>query len=103
MQVSHATAGIHGPTSLRQRNWTDRKKVEAVVNFGEPANSSEVRSFLSLDNYNARFIPNFASIAEPSRRLTKRGAKFEFGPEQRASFNKLKQRLANAETLEIKS
>ena len=74
-------------------------KVEAVVNSREPANSSEVRSFLGLANYNARFIPNFASIAEPLRRLTKRGTKFVFGPEQRASFDELKKTLANAETL----
>ena len=74
-------------------------KVEAVVNAREPANSSEVRSFLGLANYNARFIPNFASIAEPLRRLTKKGTKFVFGPEQRASFNELKKTLANAETL----
>ncbi len=74
-------------------------KVEAVVNAREPANSSEVRSFLGLANYNARFIPNFASIAEPLRRLTKKGTKFVFGPEQRASFDELKKTLANAETL----
>ena len=74
-------------------------KVEAVVNAREPANSSEVRSFLGLANYNARFIPNFASIAEPLRRLRKKGTKFVFGPEQRASFNELKKTLANAETL----
>ena len=59
-------------------------KVEAVVNAREPANSSEVRSFSGLANYNARFIPNFASIAEPLRRLRKKGTKFVFGPEERA-------------------
>ena len=33
-----------------------------------------VRSFLGLANYNARLIPDFATVAEPLRRLTKKGA-----------------------------
>ena len=74
-------------------------KVRAIVDAREPQNASEVRSFLGLANYNARFIPDFATIAEPLRRLTKKGVCFEFGDEQRRAFIELKRRLSSAETL----
>ena len=75
------------------------EKVKAVKEAREPQNVSEVKSFLGLVNFNARFIPDLATIAEPLRRLTKKGVPFVFGPEQRKSFRELKQRLTQAETL----
>ena len=74
-------------------------KVKAIVDAREPQSASEVRSFLGLANYNARFIPDFATVAEPLRRLTKKGVRFEFGEEQKDAFNELKRRLSSAETL----
>ena len=41
-----------------------RNKVEAIINAREPQNISEVRSFLGLANYCARFIPNYATLAD---------------------------------------
>ena len=46
-------------------------KVRAISEAREPQNASEVRTFLGLANYNARFIPDFATVAEPLRRLAK--------------------------------
>ena len=40
-----------------------------------------------------------ATVAEPLRRLTKKGVHFEFGDEQMKAFNELKKRLSSAETL----
>ena len=40
-------------------------KVKAIVDAREPQSASEVRSFLGLANYNAPFIPDFATVAEP--------------------------------------
>ena len=74
-------------------------KVKAIVDAREPQSAPEVRSFLGLANYNARFIPDFATVAEPLRRLTKKGVRFEFGEEQKSAFNELKRRLSSAETL----
>ena len=54
-------------------------KIKAIVDAREPQSASEVRSFLGLANYNARFIPDFATVAEPLRRLTNEGVHFKFG------------------------
>ena len=74
-------------------------KVKAVLEAREPSTASEVRSFLGLVNYCGRFIPNLATVSEPLRRLTKQGTQFEFGTEQKNSFEELKRRLTSAETL----
>ena len=36
-------------------------KVKAVLKAREPENAAEVRSFLGLVNFNARFIPDLAT------------------------------------------
>lgn len=79
-----------GPTESR---------VEAVVNAREPQNASEIRSFMGLVNFSARFLPNLSTVADPLRKLTRKGVPFEWGNEQQRSFNELKNLLANAKTL----
>ena len=74
------------------------EKVKAMNEAREPQTVSEVKSFLRLVNFNARFIPGLATVAEPLRRLTKKGEPFIFVPEQHVAFADLKRRLAQADT-----
>ena len=76
-----------------------KERVRAVVDAREPSNATEVRSFLGLVSYSSRFIPGFATISEPLRRLTKKDEPFQFGLEQRKSFKALKDGLVNATNL----
>ena len=71
-----STRGI-GPTE---------SKVEAVVNAREPESAAEVRSFMGLVNFSAKFIPNLATVAEPFRQLTRKGVAFKWGGEQKEVF-----------------
>ncbi|KAK3737959.1 hypothetical protein QZH41_001659, partial [Actinostola sp. cb2023] len=68
----------------------DDKKVDAVKNARPPQNAAEVRSFLGLVNYCARFIPNFATLAEPLRRLTRGDTDWSWGEAQRNAFDRLR-------------
>ena len=74
-------------------------KVKAVVDAREPTSAAEVRSFLGLVNFTARFIPDLATVSAPLRQLTKDGEPFVWGLEQQKSFEELKTRLSSAETL----
>ncbi|MCG8032064.1 MAG: RNA-directed DNA polymerase, partial [Candidatus Thiodiazotropha taylori] len=74
-------------------------KVQAVQKAREPESAAEVKSFLGLVTYSSRYIPNFSTVSEPLRRLLKQNEPFIWGEEQRASFDKLKRLLANADTL----
>ena len=71
-------------------------RFKAVLEVEEPKSVSDVRSFLGLANYSSLFIPHFATLSEPLRRLTRKDTPFEFGPEQKKSFESLKQKMAEA-------
>lgn len=74
-------------------------RVKTLKEAREPENPSEVRSFLGLAGFSARFIPDFATEVEPLRKLTRKNTKFDFGPDQKKSFNKLKMCLTNVKNL----
>ena len=75
------------------------EKVAAVQSAKPPKNVAEVRSFLGLVQYCAKFLPNFAQEGEPIRRLTKKDEPFIWEEAQQQSFEKLKHLLTRAETL----
>ena len=74
-------------------------KVKTVVEARKPESVSHIRLFLGLANYSGRFIPDLAPLSEPLRRLTKKVVEFPWGPVQAAAFQKLENKLAQAEIL----
>ena len=53
----------------------DEKKVSAIKALKEPENVHELRSFLGMITYCAKFIPQFATLTSPLRELLKKSAK----------------------------
>ena len=47
-------------------------RVAAVLNARVPQTISEVRSFVQLVQYSSKFIPDFAHVAEPLRKLLRK-------------------------------
>ena len=76
-----------------------KEKVRAIAEASQPQTPSEVRSFLGLVGFSARFIPDFATTADPLRRLARKGEQFMWGEEQENSFQKLKSQVASAPVL----
>lgn len=70
-------------------------KVLAIKMFRQPTSPEEMRSFLGLVNFVAKFIPLVATHTEPLRRLTKTGVPFEWKQEQIDAFNNLKSCMSN--------
>lgn len=66
------------------------QRVRAIVEAREPETVSEVRSFLGLVCYSSRFIPGFATVAEPLRLLIRKDTKFVFGQNKRKPLMRLK-------------
>ena len=67
-----------------------KEKVRAVAEASQPQTPSEVRSFLGLVGFSARFIPDFATTADPLRKLARKGEPFVWGEKQEQSFQRLK-------------
>ena len=75
------------------------ERVRAVLEAVQPTTPTEVRSFLGMVGFSARFIPNFSTLAEPLRAISRQGVPFVWGNEQEESFKELKRQLASAPVL----
>jgi len=54
----------------------DPAKIEVVIEWQQPKNVTDIRSFLGLARYYRRFIKNFSKIAKPMTELLKNGVPF---------------------------
>ncbi|XP_028416022.1 uncharacterized protein K02A2.6-like [Dendronephthya gigantea] len=77
----------------------DPKKIAAICDATPPTNPSEVRSFLGLTGFCSRFIPNYATLTEPLKHLTRKGVRWNWGVQQNKSFLALKECLTSNRTM----
>jgi len=77
----------------------DPKRIDTIQKMQPPRNAADVRSLLGMLNYNSRFIPDYASLTEPLRRLTRADTQWEWGVQEQQAFADLKNSLCkNIET-----
>ena len=55
---------------------TTKEKTQAILEAPEPKNIQELRSFLGLLNYYAKFIPNLASLLYPLHELLRKDCRW---------------------------
>ncbi|KAD5317689.1 hypothetical protein E3N88_17635 [Mikania micrantha] len=79
----------------------DPSKVQAVMKWSPPRTPTEIRSFLGLAGYYRRFIQDFARIASPLTKLTRKDVKFVWGDDQEKAFNEIKFKLTQAPILTL--
>ena len=81
----------------------DPQKLEAVNNYPKPVSKKDVRTFLKLTGYYRRFLPHFATIAEPLTELTKRKNPDQVKWNERSgeAFQKLKELLLTPPILKV--
>ena len=53
------------------------EKVAAIRDAWPPKGESEVRSFIGLVQYSAKFMPDVASVAKPIQELTRKDITFK--------------------------
>ena len=73
----------------------DPAKVKAIHDAHPPTSVGEVRSFLGMVTYCAKFIPNFSDVTKPLRELTKKDARFQWKDEHNQAFQKVKELLTS--------
>ena len=67
----------------------DPEKVRSITQMPSPKDVHELRRYLGLCNYLSKFVPHFADIAKPLRRLTKKAEPWCWGDEQSKAFKEL--------------
>ncbi|WVZ74231.1 LOW QUALITY PROTEIN: hypothetical protein U9M48_022441 [Paspalum notatum var. saurae] len=84
---------------LVEKGRVDPSKVKDVPNWKRLETVTEIGSFLGLAGYYRRFIKDFSKIAKPMTSLTKKNAKFVWGPKCEEGFRELKKPLTTAPVL----
>lgn len=74
-------------------------KVRSIMQFRAPQSKEELRSFLGLVTYVAKFIPNLATENHSLRELLKDATPFEWRSTHQRSFETLKQHMSNLQNL----
>jgi transposase InsO family protein len=77
----------------------DQDKVEAIHRASQPTTVGDVRSFLGMATYCAKFIPRFSDVSEPLRELTKKDQPFLWTARHEKSFQKIKELLTSAQVM----
>ena len=77
----------------------DPEKVADVRDWPTPESQTDVRSFLGLASYYRRFIPNFATVANPMTKLTGKDEDFRWTLQCQDAFDALKGCLMKAPIL----
>lgn len=69
-------------------------KVDAINRMNRPQNATEIRSLLGMTGYCSRVIPDYSTLTEPLRRLTRQDCPFTWGPIEQTAYDNLKAALA---------
>ena len=77
----------------------DKEKVKAILDWPVPTNVKEIQSFIGLCNYYRIFIKDFAKIANPLHKLTRKNVPFNWSSEQQKAFDTLKELFTTAPIL----
>lgn len=67
----------------------DPEKVQAITKMPRPADEKGVRRVIGMFSYYRKFIPNFATIAEPLTRLLRKNENFVWNDDQEYAWKSL--------------
>ena len=84
-----SASGLHPTTS----------NIEAIMKLPEPVNVKELASFLGTTNFYANFVPHYADIVEPLRKLLRKEHEWSWSTEQSDAYNRLKQCITSPPVL----
>nr|GEU99449.1 hypothetical protein [Tanacetum cinerariifolium] len=79
----------------------DPAKIEAIKDWASPKTPIEIRQFLGLVGYYRRFNEGFSKIDRPMMKLTQKSMNFDWGENEEAAFQLLKQKLSSAPILAL--
>jgi len=70
--------------------WTDPEKVRAVAQWPMSKTVKQIRQFLGLASWYRRFIQDFATVTASLTALTRKNARWHWGPDEATAFEQIK-------------
>src|SRR5439155_17834329 len=77
----------------------DPRKINGIKEYGTPVNGKQIRAFLGMTGYYARFVPHYQQKAAPLLELIRKRAKFLWTNKQENALRQLKEALIEAVAL----
>jgi hypothetical protein len=77
------------------------ERIAVIQKYPPPSNLRDLRRFVGMVAFYARFIPNYSHWAAPLHARKRKRAKFVWDKEQEMAFDSLKQALCEAPVLQI--
>ena len=74
-------------------------KIRAITEAPAPTNVQQLRAFLGLVNYYAKFLPNLSSVLAPLYRLLQKDSKWSWGRVEDSAFQEAKSGLTSSSVL----
>ena len=84
-----------GYTFSAQGISADPRKVAAIHAAPPPESVKEIRSFLGMARYCAKFIPHFSDLSAPLRALIRKNSHFSWTQKAQQAFDSIKQALTS--------
>ena len=78
----------------------DPSKVQAIADYPAPTNLAELRTFLGMVQYLAKFCQHLSTVSQPLRQLEKKEVEWCWQQPQEESFNKIKELVSKAPLLQ---
>ena len=79
----------------------DPAKIRAILDMQPPRNVPEMRRFIDMTNQLSKFIPCSAELMKPLTELLSSKRSFQWGPNQSAAFDKIKETLTRPSILTL--
>ena len=96
MQNRPDRTGILRISGIRKGHRPNRRTCESGGRSQTAREHARAKEFLGTRKLQCKFIPGFATISEPLRKLTRKYVPFVFGREQCTAFSVVKRKLTNA-------
>lgn len=79
---------------------SDPEKIKAITNMPTPLNIKQLKTFLGMVNYLAKFLPNISTITEPLRQLDRKETPWHWDSAQNEAFEKVKNLVTSPPVLQ---
>ncbi|UYV76696.1 K02A2.6-like, partial [Cordylochernes scorpioides] len=79
----------------------DPKRKRGILEFSKPRSVKELKQFLEMVNFSARFVPNLAEISHPLNKLLSKKEEWIWEDDQDRAFDQKKKSLTSAQGLAL--
>ena len=95
-----AEGNLLGHIITKQGIVVDLERVKAIAQIPLPRSKKTMQYFLGKINFVRKFISDFAQIVKPLQGMIKNNAMFQWNLSEREAFDKIKQAIAEAPSLQ---